>query len=35
MLKLRDVPVLGNVYAVVGALGLVAVLVGAVGVDAV
>src|SRR6266571_2842686 len=35
MLKLRDVPLLGNVYAVVAALGLVAVLVGAVGVDAV
>jgi signal transduction histidine kinase/DNA-binding response OmpR family regulator len=35
MLKLRDIPILGNVYAVVAALGLVAVLVGAVGVDAV
>src|SRR5450631_1864623 len=35
MLKLRDIPILGNVYAMVAALGLVAVLVGAVGVDAV
>ena len=35
MSKLRDVPLLGNVYAVVAALALVAVLVGAVGVDAV
>jgi methyl-accepting chemotaxis protein len=35
MLKLRDIPILGNVYAVVAALGLVALIVGAVGVDAV
>jgi signal transduction histidine kinase/CheY-like chemotaxis protein/HPt (histidine-containing phosphotransfer) domain-containing protein len=35
MSKLRDIPILGNVYAVVAALGIVAVLVGAVGVDAV
>jgi sporulation-control protein spo0M len=35
MLRLRDIPILGNVYPVVAALGLVAVLVGAVGVDAV
>jgi hypothetical protein len=35
MLRFRDIPILGNVYAVVAALGIVAVLVGAVGVDAV
>ena len=34
MFKLRDVPLLGNVYAVVTALGLVALIVGAIGVDA-
>jgi TMAO reductase system sensor TorS len=35
MLRLRDIPILGNVYAVVGALALVALIVGAIGVDAV
>jgi signal transduction histidine kinase/CheY-like chemotaxis protein len=35
MLNLRNNPILGNVYAVVAALGLVALLVGAIGVDAV
>jgi signal transduction histidine kinase/DNA-binding response OmpR family regulator/HPt (histidine-containing phosphotransfer) domain-containing protein len=35
MLKLRDIPILGNVYAVVAALGLVALIVGGIGVDAV
>jgi signal transduction histidine kinase len=35
MLKLRDIPILGNVYAVVAALGLVALIIGAIGVDAV
>jgi signal transduction histidine kinase/DNA-binding response OmpR family regulator/HPt (histidine-containing phosphotransfer) domain-containing protein len=35
MPKLRDIPILGNVYAVVAALGLVALIVGGIGVDAV
>jgi signal transduction histidine kinase/CheY-like chemotaxis protein/HPt (histidine-containing phosphotransfer) domain-containing protein len=35
MLKLRDIPILGNVYAVVAALALVALIVGAIGVEAV
>src|SRR5687768_12440369 len=33
--KLRDIPILGNVYLVVASLGLVALLVGALSVDAV
>src|SRR5688572_21524217 len=35
MIKLRDIPVLGNVYAVVASLALVVLTVGAIGVDAV
>jgi methyl-accepting chemotaxis protein len=35
MSKLRDIPILINVYAVVASLGLVALIVGAIGVNAV
>ena len=35
MVKLRDIPVLGNVYAVIASLALVVLIVGAIGVNAV
>jgi signal transduction histidine kinase/CheY-like chemotaxis protein/HPt (histidine-containing phosphotransfer) domain-containing protein len=35
MMKLRNIPVLGNVYAVIASLALIVLIVGAIGVDAV